>query len=53
MTVKKSPLQTGVDYAKHYAKATWQRYKSLGIWGKVSLVNSLTFDSWVVLPPSD
>lgn len=31
----KAFLQTSVGYVKHYAKVTWQRYKKLGIWGKV------------------
>jgi len=35
MTVENSFLQTGVGCAKHYSKATWQRYKNLGIWGKL------------------
>lgn len=35
MTVKKSFLRIGVEYIKHYTKATWQRYKNLGIWGKL------------------
>lgn len=35
MTVKKSFLRIGVEYIKHYTKATWQRYKNLGVWGKL------------------
>lgn len=41
MTVETSPLQIGVGYVKRYAKATWQRYKNLGIWGKVGLSRHL------------
>ncbi|KAF9783037.1 Golgi apparatus membrane protein TVP38 [Thelephora terrestris] len=35
MTATKSFLRVGADHVKHYAKATWQRYKNLGIWGKL------------------
>jgi len=35
MTVEKSFLRTAVDYIGHYGKATWQRYKNLGIKGKL------------------
>ena len=47
MTAEKTFLQTAVDYIKHYAKATWQRYKKLGIWGKVSSI--LRSPLWTVL----
>jgi len=35
MTMEKSTLQNAVDLVKHFANATWQRYKKLGIWGKL------------------
>lgn len=43
MTVKKSPLRIGAEYVNHYAKATWQRYKNLGIWGKMFVWSLIAF----------
>jgi len=33
--MKTSALQNAVDLSKHYAGATWQRYRKLSIWGKL------------------
>jgi len=35
MTMEKSALQNAVNFVKHYAGVTWQRYRKLGIWGKL------------------
>jgi len=43
MTVKGSFLQTAVCYIKHYAKAAWQRYKKLGVWGKLFIWGTIAF----------
>lgn len=51
MTAEKSFLRTGVGYVKYFAKGTWQRYKGLGIWGKVSLTCRLTHNPWAMLSP--
>ena len=44
MIKKKSALRTAADHVKYFARATWQRYKELGIWGKVSLVPHIVDD---------
>ncbi|KAF9653456.1 Golgi apparatus membrane protein TVP38 [Thelephora ganbajun] len=41
--MEKSFLQTTVDLVKHYAKVTWQRYRKLGIWGKLFIWFLITF----------
>jgi len=43
MTTDKSFLRISLDYADHYAKATWQRYKNLGIWGKLFIWSLIVF----------
>jgi len=43
MTAEKSALQNAVDFVKHYVGATWQRYKKLGIWGKLLVWSLIAF----------
>jgi len=43
MTTEDSSLRTIVYYVKHYAKAAWQRYKKLGIWGKLFIWGTIAF----------
>lgn len=43
MTAEKTFLQIGVEYVNGFASAAWQRYKGLGIWGKLFICFLVSF----------
>jgi len=43
MTAENSSLQVSMDYLKYYAKGTWQRYRRLGIRGKLFIWSLIAF----------